>query len=107
MHHLPVFGKRSEELNPHLEPYAAIPVDGDMAAASSLLCSHNIPDQATALWYDARELGYARLTPDNGERDGLATLDVDDVRRHRLALYTMSMLKMYPLCGLSRPFHPG
>lgn len=107
MHHLPVLGKRSEQLDAHFEPNAAIPVDGDVAAASRLLRSHGIPNQATTLWYDTRKFGCAHLAPDDGERDTLARLDLDDVWRHRWALYTISMLKMYPLWGLSRPFHPG
>jgi len=107
MHDLPEFRKRSEQLDAHFGPYAPIPVDGDVATASSLLRSHGIPDQAATLGYHTRELGCAYLAPDYSERNAFAPLNLDDVGRHRWVLYTISMLKMYPLCGLSRPFHPG
>ena len=71
------------KLHPHLEPNAAIPIDGDVATGLCLLRTHRVPDQATALRYQARELGRARLASDDGERDTIESLDLDGVRRHR------------------------
>ena len=81
-HDFAVLRKRSEQLDANFEPYAAIPIDGDVATAARLLRSHGIPDQAAILRHNTRELGCVRLAPDNGERNRLAPMDFDDVRRH-------------------------
>lgn len=77
-----VLGKRPMKLHPHLEPNAAIPIDSDVATCLCLLRTHDVPDQATALRYDASEIGRARLASDDGERDTIESLELDGVRRH-------------------------
>ena len=106
VHDIAVLRKRSEQLDAHFQSYAAIPVDRDVATAPGLLPLHGIPDQAATLRDHTREFGCAHLEPDHGERDWVVPLDRDDVGGTS-AVYTISMLKIYPLCGLSRPFHPG
>jgi hypothetical protein len=77
-----VLGKRSEKLNPHFEPNAAIPVDGDVATGLRLLCTHCVPDKATAFRYHARELGRTCLASDDSEGDTIELLELNGGRRH-------------------------
>jgi hypothetical protein len=70
------------KLHADLESNAAIPVDGDMTTGLHLLRTHRCPHQATALRYEARKLGRARLASDDGERDTIESLELDGVRCH-------------------------
>jgi len=79
---LAVLGKRPKNLHADFESNAAIPIDSDMAAGRRVLCPQGFPDQATALRYDARELGRARLAPDHSQRDAIEPLEPDGVRGH-------------------------
>ena len=45
-YNLALVGKRFLKLHPHLEPNAAIPINGDVATGSYLLPTHHIPDEA-------------------------------------------------------------
>jgi hypothetical protein len=80
--HLAVLRKRSEKLNPHFEPNAAIPIDGDVATGLRLLCAHCVPDEATAFRNHARELGRTCLASDDSEGDTIQLLEMNGGRRH-------------------------
>ncbi len=74
--------KWSEKLNTYLEPDAAVPIDGYVATGLRLLCTHFVPYEATALWYDAREFGRFCLASDDSDGDTLELLELNGGRRH-------------------------
>ena len=77
-----LLGKRSMQLHAYLQPNAAIPIDSDMAASLRLLCAHYIPDQSTALGYNARKFGRASLATDYRSRHTLELLELNVARCH-------------------------
>ncbi len=50
-----------------------------MATGRCLLCTDDVPDQATALRHHASEVGRAGLAPDDGKRDTIETLELEQL----------------------------
>ena len=75
--HFALPAERGLKFDADFDPDAAIPIDRDMPAGLDLLGAHHLPDQATALRHQAREIGGLRLTPDDGERNAFELPDLD------------------------------
>ena len=72
------------QLDPALEPDAAVPVNSDVASPSDALRAERVPDETAALRHDAREFSLTDLPPDNRKRDAGHVVAFDRVGSHHL-----------------------